>query len=341
LSHELARRGHKVQLRVLGPVAKSFEQFKDPAYELVLMQSTVHRPSTGLHVLGLVMDMLRLQKEEDFDVVVCLDAGKAALLGAAFGKEAGLNVCIMAWGNELEDLNGAQKGILRNCDLIMPISRWAKAKLIDEDFDETRMKVLPPGVDRELFSPSMGRPKEFGIVTVTHLHKGSGVEALLNVLKLLLDRGQDAFLTVVGTGPEAKALKGRTKKALLEGSVRFLGAVPHARMPEVYRMHRVFALVPRSVPGIGAPDVSLAMMEAASCGLGIVGTELGGLSDSLRVCNGAVVPTEATAKMAEVIERVGGKLSIVAATKGEYGRSRSWAEAAEELEGSLDELIYD
>jgi glycosyltransferase involved in cell wall biosynthesis len=223
----------------------------------------------------------------------------------------------------------------------MPVSRWAKANLIDSDFDEAGMKVLPPGVDRELFSPLKNRPKELGVLTVTRLHKGSGVEALIGVLKLLLDRGQDAFLTVVGTGPEAKALKARTKKAMLEGSVRFLGAVPHARMPEIYRMHRVFALVPRPVLGLSAPDVSLAMMEAASCGLGILGTELGGLADSLRACNGTAVPSEASSKIAETVERVGGKLSIVAATGGEYGRSRSWAEAAKELEDILDELIYE
>lgn len=341
ISHELARRGHKVQLRVLGPIAKDFDPFKDPAYRLELRPTTVHRPSTGLHVLGQVMDMLRLQKDEDFDVVLCLDAGKAAVVGAAFGKQAGLNVCVMAWGNELDGLNSAQKGMLRNCDLIMPVSRWAKANLIEADFDESAMKVLPPGVDRELFSPLKNRPKEFGIVTVARLQKGSGVEVLIDVLKVLLDKGQDAFLTIVGTGPESKALKARTKKALLEGSVTFLGAVPHAQMPEVYRKHRVFALVPRTVPGIVTPDVSLAMMEASSCGLGIMGTELGGIADSLRACNGTKVPTEAAAKMAEVFERVGGKLSIVVATEGEYGRSRSWNEAAEELEGILEELIYD
>jgi hypothetical protein len=83
------------------------------------------------------------------------------------------------------------------------------------------------------------------------------------------------------------------------------------------------------------------MMEASSCGLGIIGTELGGIADSLRACNGTKVPTEAAAKMAEIFERVGGKLSIVAATEGEYGRSRSWAEAVEELETILEELIYD
>jgi len=340
LTHELARRGNEVQLRVLGPVAKGFDLFKGPAYELELRPATVHQPSTGLHILGQVMDMLRLQKEKDFDVVLCLDAGKAAVLGAAFGKQAGLNVSVMAWGNELEGLNTAQKGMLRNCDLIMPVCRWAKANLIEAEFDESAMKVLPPGVDRGLFSPLKNRPKEFGIVTVTRLHKGSGVEILIDVLKVLLDKGQDAFLTVVGTGPEAKALKARTKKALLEGSVKFLGAVPHAQMPDIYRKHKIFALVPRTISGIPAPDVSIAMMEAASCGLGIVGTELGGIADSLRACNGTKVPTEAASKMAEIFERVGGKLSIVAATEGEYGRSRSWAEVAEELEGILEELIY-
>lgn len=330
-----------MRLRVFDSVAELRGQFKDVAYELERRPSMAILPSTGLHVLRQVMELLRLQKDKDFDVVLGLDAGEAGILGAALGKEAGINVSILAWGNELEGHNPAKRSILRNCELVMPVSRWAKANLIESDFDEALMKVMPPGVDHGLFSPPRSRPKELGIVTVTELRKGAGVDTLVDVLKALLDKGLDAFLTVVGTGPEAKALKRRTKEALLEGSVRFIGRVPHTKMPEVLRQHRVFALVPRSIPDVAHPDFSLAVIEAASCGLGVVGTELGGLADSLRACSGAKVPAVGPTKIADVVERVAGKLSLAVATEGEYGRSRSWAEMAEELEGVLEDLVYE
>lgn len=340
LSHEMARRKHMVSLRVFDSVPELKGMFQEAAYELEVKPSMAITASTGLQVLRHFLDMLRLQKEKDYDVILGLDAGEASIMGATLAKEAGLNAAVIAWGNELDGLGPTEKGILRNCDLMMPVSRWAKSNLIEADFDETLMKVLPPGVDHGLFSPPKNRPKELGIVCVTQLLKGCGVDMLIDVVKALLDKGQDAFLSVVGTGPQAKAFKRRARDAMLEDSIKFLGHVPHALMPEVYRRHRVFALVPGRTKGIPLPDVSLAMMEAASCGLGVVGTELGGLTDSLRVCDGAKVPAEAVAKAADVIERVAGKLSIVVSTEGEYGRSRSWAEAAEELEAVLEELIY-
>lgn len=340
LAHELARRGHKVRLRAFDSVPELKGMFPNAAYELDVRPSIAITASTGFQAIRQVMDLLRLQKEKDFDVVLGLDSGEASVLGASFGKQAGLNVAMVAWGNDLEGLGPTEKGVLRNCDLFMPVSRWAKSNLIEADFDEAFMKVLPPGVDHGLFSPPKDRPKELGIVTVTGLKKGSGIDTLIDVVKTLLDKGQDAFLSVIGTGPQAKAFKRKAKEAMLEDSIKFLGRVPHAKMPEVLRRHRVFALLPRRMQDAVMPDVSLAMMEAASCGLGVVGTELGGLTDTLRSCGGTKVPAEAPAKAAEVIERVAGKLSIVVATEGEYGRSRSWAEAAEELEGVLEELIY-
>ena len=341
ISHELARRGHKVHLRVFDSVHELKGQFGSAAYEVEFRPSVPFMPTTGLHVLRQVMDLLRIQKDRDFDLVLGLDAAEAGVMGAALGKGAGLNVAFVAWGNELEGLNAAEKSVLRNCDLAMPVSRWAKANLIEAYFDEERMKVLPPGVDTSLFRPPKARPKGLGIVTIASLTKGSGVDQLIGALQLLLDKGQDARLTVIGTGPESRALKRKAKLALVEGSVDFLGRVPHARVPDILRGHRVFALVPRKVPQVVMPDVSIAMMEAASCGLGIVGTDVGGIADTLRACGGTKVPAEAPAKLADIIERVAGKPSIVLATEGQYGMMRPWTEVAEELEVVLEELVYE
>jgi len=341
ISHELACRKHKVHLRVFDPAHKLGGEFKDPAYEIDYRPSVSIMPATGLSVLRQGMDLLRLQKDKGFDVVLGLDGSEVSVLGGAFAKEAGLNFAFVSWGNELVGLSSAERGVLRNCELVLPVSRWAKANLIENNFDESLMKVLPPGVDLGLFSPPKTRPKGLGIVTVTKLTKGSGVDGLIDVLKILLDRGQDAFLSVVGSGPELKTLERMAKRAMLDGSVRFLGKVPHKKLPEVLRQHRVFALIPRPGPDVTTPDFSLAMMEASSCGLGVIGTDMGGIADSLRTCSGTKVLAEAAIKTADIIERVAGKLSIVMATEGEYGRARSWADVAGELETVLEDLVYE
>lgn len=341
IAHNLGSRGHDIHFQVFDSNKDLKGYFKGPAYKVRFRPSVPLMPSTGLHVLKQVLHLLKLHRSENFDLALCMDASDAGALGSAFAKEAGLPVACIGWGNELHGLGRTEVGFLRGADLFLPVSRWAKTTFIKAGFDEDRMKMLPLGVDVEVFKPPTERPRGLGMVTVTDLERGCGVDKLIDTLTLLLERGNDAWLTVVGKGSELKALKKQAKDNLLEELVRFKGKVEPAQMPDILRTHHILALIPRKIWGEAPKDFSLAMLEAAACGLGIVGTDIGGLADSLRRCNGSKAPAENIEKIAAVIEKVALRSTTTDGIEELFGRMRTWEEVALELEMVLDDLVYE
>jgi glycosyltransferase involved in cell wall biosynthesis len=337
----LVKRGHDVTLQVFDSGQDLKKYFPRPRYKVDYRPSVPLMISTGIHVLKQVLYLLKLHRARGFDVALGLDSGDGAALGSAFAKEAGLPVAIIGWGNEFKDLGRTEMGFLRNCDLFLPVGRWAKGRLIEADFDEDRMKVLPPGVIPEMFRPAKRRPKGLGVLTVTRLVRGCGVDQLIKVLRTLLDRGHDAWLTVVGRGKRTKYLKGRVKKAMLTGTIRFNGLVHPKELAKMMREHHVLALVPRNIRDVAPRDFSLVMCEAASSGLGVVGTEAGGISDSLRYSGGIKAPAENPERIAKAIEDAARKSAMMAETEEAHGRMRAWEEVAFDLEMILDELVYE
>jgi glycosyltransferase involved in cell wall biosynthesis len=337
----LVRRGHDVRLQVFDS-AQDLKGFYDrPEYKVDYRPSVPLMMSTGIHVLKQVLYLLKLQRARGFDVALGLDCADGAALGSAFAKEAGLPVAIIGWGNELKGLGRTEMGFLRSCDLLLPVGRWAKSVFVEADFSETRMRVVPPGIDPSLFKPPMKRREGLGVLTVTELVRGCGVDQLINVLRELLDRGNDAWLTVVGDGNRSRYLKDRAKRAMLQESVTFKGRVHPRELADIMQGHHVLALVPRQIREMAPRDFSLVMCEATAAGLGVVGTETGGLADSLRYSGGSKVPAENPEKIARAIEVAARKAALVAEAEEVHGRMRAWEEVAFDLEIVLDELVYE
>lgn len=342
LANHLARRGHDVRLEVFDSTQQLRKVFDRAAYKADYRPSVPLSPSTGIHVLRQVLYLLKLQRAKGFDVALGMDSHDGAAMGAAFAKESGLPVACIAWGNELDDLGTIERGFIKGVDLLLPVSRWAKNRYMEDDFDEGRMRMLPPGVDVDVFTPPARRPEGLGIVTVTSLERGCGVDQLIVALRTLLDDGQDAWLTVIGNGPERKRLAVQARELLLEDNVVFKAGLRPAEVAEAMRGHHVFALLPRWARGEGGRDFSIAMLEAASCGLGIVGTDHCGVGDALRFCNGTKVPAENPARAAKAIVRAARTAEDGEVDEEETrGRMRAWEEVALELEMMMEELVYE
>jgi len=341
ICESLAKRGHDIRLQVFDSTQKLNGRFKKIGYKLDIRPSVPLMISTGVHVLKQVLYLLNLQRTKGFDLALGLDANDAAAMGAAFAKEAGLPVAIVGWGNELKGLGRGELGFLRSCDLLLPMSRWAKEMFVEANFNEEQMKVIIPGVDPDIFRPAGRRKKGLGILTVTDLTKGCGVDQLMKVLRVLLDRGHDSWLTVVGEGKELGYLKARARKTLLERTIKFVKPMHPRKLADLMKDHHVMALIPRKIRGRPPRDFSLVMIEAAATGLGVVGTETGGLTDSLRFSGGLKVPAENTERIARTIEKVALKASMVGDPEETQGKIQAWEETALDMERSLEDIVYE
>ena len=123
----------------------------------------------------------------------------------------------------------------------------------------------PPGPAAEGLRARYGlRPGLPLILTVSRLSPEKHVNVLLDAAARLT---VDAEVAIAGTGPGEASLRARARRAGLAGRVRFLGFVPAADLPGLYRLADVFAIASE------AELQSLATMEAMASGLPVVAAD--------------------------------------------------------------------
>jgi len=175
------------------------------------------------------------------------------------------------------------------------------------------VSIVPMGVDVAEFEP--GQPnlslrRKLGVASemilfVGRLVEKKGVHNLLAAMQRVLKKFPKATLVLVGDGTQRLELERMAERLEIAGAVRFLGKLPHEQLPEYYAAADLFvgpSVVDRSgdTEGLG-----VVFIEAASAGLAIVGTSVGGISDVLihEVTGIAVEPDQPEA-LAAAIERL-------------------------------------
>jgi len=169
-----------------------------------------------------------------------------------------------------------------------------------------RTRVIPNAVDTDFFKPSkapcrsmrleLGLEDEFVWVTVGRLIPEKDQRLLIETMALMHSRGSDPALVVVGDGPLRRQLEGAVDELSLSGRVRFIGAASDVR--PFLRMADAFVLSSRSE---GLP---MALLEAMSCGLPVVGTSVGSIP--LAIGEENTVPSGSAHALSAAMERIMG-----------------------------------
>ncbi|GAK51424.1 glycosyl transferase, group 1 [Candidatus Moduliflexus flocculans] len=162
---------------------------------------------------------------------------------------------------------------------IVTISASTKQSLIDyENFPARRIRVIYNGIDLERFSKTADRlakrrelglnadDKVFGIVARLDPIKNHAM--LLRACQQLVKTVPNAYLLIVGDGPERAKLKELTASLGIVAHVRFLGA--RQDISELLQTFDVFALSSFS------EGTSVTLLEAMGVGVPIVATNVGG-----------------------------------------------------------------
>jgi glycosyltransferase involved in cell wall biosynthesis len=131
---------------------------------------------------------------------------------------------------------------------------------------EGRISVIPNYVDTDLFRPVSDPKSSQHIIYVGRLAKEKNLFALINA----------AFSTgiplkIIGSGPLEENL--RQHALQLKHPISFLGTVPNQALPQELNQASIFVL-----PSFyeGQPKV---LLEAMSCGLAVIGTDVEGIRD--------------------------------------------------------------
>lgn len=158
--------------------------------------------------------------------------------------------------------------------------------------------VIYNGVDPSDFP--LAQPQATGVlrlVTVGRLAEPKGQEFAIGALRLILDAGVDAELTLVGSGPNEQSLRQTAAAHGVDEKVRFPGL---ARDPRLFLRDADVFLLPSTQEGF-----SNALLEAMACGLPVVATDVGGNAEALlHEAGGLIVAPQDPCALAEAVLRL-------------------------------------
>jgi len=133
------------------------------------------------------------------------------------------------------------KRIFADADAIISVSNYEKELLIrDFSIDESRIWLVPNGIDRAEFAGKRELEKTKTILYVGRLEEYKGVQYIIQALPLLDD---DFHLEIVGRGTYERELAGLADKLGLSHRVRFNQLLPRSQLLEMYNRAGVFVLL--------------------------------------------------------------------------------------------------
>jgi glycosyltransferase involved in cell wall biosynthesis len=157
----------------------------------------------------------------------------------------------------------------KNYDHVILVDPSQSPYFLEYGIPEDRMTVIKNGVDTELFRPVDARKENdddvIDFVYVGRLSLDKGVNILLDAFQKYHCNNPKSRLTLIGDG----MLKFQIEDCVDDGSVRWLGAIDHDRIPQVLQKMDVF-VIPQNIGGLG-----LSVMEAMACGLPVITTAIG------------------------------------------------------------------
>lgn len=169
--------------------------------------------------------------------------------------------------------------IYRRAQALDANSRYLK-KLVLKSFPSLKIKVINNGIDTGRFYPAKKPVTKPIILCTSRLGQRKGIEYLIRALALI----PRAELWLAGGGLLEPKLKQLVKKLQLSRRVKFLGPVPHDKLPVLYRQAKIFVL-----PSLSESQ-SNSLLEAIASGLPVVATNVGGNPESVNKNNGLLVP---------------------------------------------------
>lgn len=139
--------------------------------------------------------------------------------------------------------------------------------------------IIPNPYDARVFT---GRPmrteREGDLVFLGRLFTEKGLDVLIRALGHLRSDGRRPSLTVVGAGPEQIPMQELARALGIQDQVRFVGPKRGAEIAEVLSHHKIMVLPSRY------ESFGVAALEGIACGCVIVGSRVGGLSETIGPC---------------------------------------------------------
>jgi glycosyltransferase involved in cell wall biosynthesis len=294
----LSRRGYEIHLLTAHPPASAGEIDSD-----VQVHELPFRPPSGYFLNAWPVRRLLKKVKPRF-----LHAHYASGYGT-LARLSGFHPTLLSvWGSDVylyphqSLLNRRNlKANLRFADYLASTSHDMLVKTEEFVHPRTPIAVTPFGVDCESFTPQDRHGDATTIGAVKSLEAVYGIDILLRGFSILVKRlpRKPLRLLIVGKGSLRGELEALARELDIHEMTEFVGAVPHAEVPDYLNRMSVCVCVSNS------ESFGVSVLEASACGVPVVVSDVGGLSEVVQDgVTGFVIPRASPAALADVLEKL-------------------------------------
>ncbi len=290
------------------------ERYERLAYQGIMHNlvkgSTLNKLLLGSFLASFVVSTVRTVRQQKPDLIHAHWWFPSGLVGAIAARVTGIPLVITCHGTDV--------GLLGQHAIVDAVARWVFGRASAVTAVSThlqqnlvrhlpglagRVSVIPMPVDRVFVEPAPRVPARHEgsctIMAAGRLSRQKGLHDLVSAAAMLVARGMDVRVLLVGNGEEEQALRELAERLHIQDRVMFPGAHPAGDLAAYYRSCDVAAL-PSLEEGLG-----LALVEAMFCGTPVVGSRSGGIADIVSDGEtGLLVPPGNALALADAFERV-------------------------------------
>ncbi len=220
-------------------------------------------------------------------------------------------------------------------DEVILVDPSQKPYFVRYGIPEERISVVRNGIEVNNFQPPSKKLDDdiVDFVYVGRLSYDKGVHLLLRAFSDYHRENPASRLTLIGDG----MLKSQISGTVDDDSIRWLGTLPHHRVPEILGQMDAF-VIPQNIGGLG-----LSVMEAMSCGLPVITTAIGETIRLLSDDEGVLVKPESKDAVLEGMRFLGNnpdlRKSMGKNCRKKIKKDYSWDTQIVSLEKSYERAI--
>ncbi|KAJ3291010.1 hypothetical protein HK104_006377 [Borealophlyctis nickersoniae] len=174
--------------------------------------------------------------------------------------------------------NKLLKFTLSDVDHVICVSHTSKENtVLRASLDPLNVSVIPNAVVADDFEPDPAArdPSKITIVITSRLVYRKGTDLLVSVIPRICSMFENVNFVIAGDGPKRVELEQMREKHVLQDRVQLLGSVNHAKVRSVLVQGNIYLNTSLT------EAFCIAIVEAASCGLLVVSTRVGGVPEVL------------------------------------------------------------
>ncbi len=219
------------------------------------------------------------------------------------------------------------KKLSKYVDSFIALNREAKIQLEELDIPAEKIQCIPNSVDTKFFNPiidatreekkkQLSLPGDKLITCVGRLIARKKIDVILSSMSAKFLEDNDAYIAIVGSGPEEQELRKAANDNKISQRVLFLGEKTREEVRDILQVSDIFYL------GSDSEGMSNALLEAMACGVIPVCSKIIGNEEVVEdKKTGFLFLHDNASQLRLILEKIVTKPECVESMKSEIGKS--------------------